>query len=203
MGPVRPICPANSELLFPADQQRAARTATAAVDSQKAPWRLLDRTQFAGRQGPLSETAAKISTRPGLPAEIDRPRAFDPEPICCKLARTCTTTRSPASRLILASTTADAGPEPEPEEPLPSPVETQSGTPEQDNDRSTVELDQDVEWKQIQPFVRRVNLTIHSTMSRVVLSSSREIAAFGAPATAWPPRRLSPPTTHRPIWRTG
>jgi hypothetical protein len=59
-----------------------------------------------------------------------------------------------AERAAASSTTADAGPEPEPEEPLPSPVETQSGTPEQDNDRSTVELDQDVEWKQIQPFVR-------------------------------------------------
>jgi hypothetical protein len=39
-----------------------------------------------------------------------------------------------------------------------------------------------------------VNLTIHSTMSRVVLSSSREIAAFGAPATVMGPSRARAPS---------
>eukprot|EP01047_Picozoa_sp_COSAG01_P107433 COSAG01_NODE_36452_length_517_cov_2.698565_1_plen_115_part_00 len=39
-----------------------------------------------------------------------------------------------------------------------------------------------------------MNLTIHIHMSRVVLSSSREIAAFGTPATVMGPSRARAPS---------
>jgi hypothetical protein len=47
-----PICAANSESAVRSGPA-VRRAATAAAESQKAPWRLLDRTQFAARPGPL------------------------------------------------------------------------------------------------------------------------------------------------------
>jgi hypothetical protein len=44
----------------------ARRAVAAAAESQKPPWRLLDRTQFAGRQGPLSDAQEIGSLLPVL-----------------------------------------------------------------------------------------------------------------------------------------
>jgi hypothetical protein len=75
VGPVRPICPANSELLFPADQLRAARRLQ--PQNPKTMTWLLDRTQFAGRPGPLRQALGPIATAGGgsSPARPQRPAA--------------------------------------------------------------------------------------------------------------------------------
>ena len=66
-----------------------------------------------------------------------------------------THTTPTASRVALSGTTADMEPEPEAEEPLPRHVEIRDGQhATQEDDTGVVELDQDVEWNQIQPHVR-------------------------------------------------